>query len=407
MADFSHYRGLGRIAFAGFFVSLFLMLTPFEQGGDNPSMFPRYFSAGAAALALAPMFAFTPVHVRVESQFVMVVMAMVAFHTLVVNPAPFHFTLLIMLNMGLAIVMYETSFAWRKQFVAAGSLLLMINAFVIVLQAALFYLTGGPIIDFHKMLFGAESRFVEDFLNIARFTGLQVEPGNYANFMGCLTAILIITGPFSRRLAAVCFVGVLTIFVTNSGSAAYFVPVLVVLMGYFWRAEIRATHVILLFGALAAYIALSGVAEHLASRFLENDDPSLNLRIQAVTAWKVLGLDDKLIGVGYGRDPCVRCFYQDIGMIFNLLTRGGLVVTMAFALLLARMLYANGLLVAGLLILVPIDEKMYFYETPIWLYFLFAMTRVATVRPARGRLRFDPRTRAAPAMQAGPLAGPP
>lgn len=389
MYDVAQKRIMGRIAFLGFFVSLFLLFTPFEQAGENHSMFPRYFVAGTSALALAPMYTFTKVRFRVEVLLVLVVLCMVVFHTLVVNPVPFHFTLLIVLNMFLAVFIYEASFTWRKQFVSAASLLLMINAAMIILQAMLFYLKGAPIIDFHKMLFGTESRFVEDFLNIARFTGLQVEPGTYANFMGCLTAILILSSEFNRRFVATCFVAVLSVFVTNSGSAVYFVPVLIMLIGYLWRSKVRAIHVFLLTGAVLAYIALSGVGEHLTSRFLENDDPSLNLRIEGVHAWSVLDLGEKLIGIGFGADPCVRCFYQDIGMIFNLLTRGGVIVTLAFALLVGRMLLANGLVVAGLLILVPINEKMYFYETPIWLYFLFAMTRHATPRPASGRLPAD------------------
>lgn len=375
MVDRARQRVRGRIAFLGFFVSLFLLFTPFEQGGDNPSMFPKYFVAGASVLALAPLFFITRVRVRIETRLALVVLAMVAFHTIVVNPVPFHFTLLIVLNMLVAAFIYEASFSWRAQLVSAASLLLWINAFMIVLQAMLFYLTGGPIVDFHKMLFGTESRFVEDFLNIARFTGLQVEPGTYANYMGCLAAILILCAEFNRRFVITCMVAVLSVFVTNSGSSAYFVPVLILQLGYLWRSKVRPIHIVLLVGAVVAYAAFSGVAEHLESRFLQNDDASLNLRIEGVNAWKALGLDEKLIGVGFGADPCVRCFYQDIGMVFNLLTRGGVVVTLAFALLLGRMLLANGVVLAGLLILVPIDEKMFFYEAPIWLYFLFAMTR--------------------------------
>src|SRR5687767_5195859 len=91
------------------FVALFLLLTPFEQGGPNPSMFPKYFSAGVAAMALAPLFVFTKIRFRVESQLVLVTLAMFAFHALVVKPVPFHFLLLVVLNVGLAIVIYEAS----------------------------------------------------------------------------------------------------------------------------------------------------------------------------------------------------------------------------------------------------------------------------------------------------------
>lgn len=386
MYDLARQRGRSRIAFLAFFVSLFLLFTPFEEGGPNPSMFPKYFAAGVSVLALAPLFTITRVRFRTETQLMLVVLAMVVFHTVVVNPVPFHFTLLIGLNSILAAFIYEASFAWRTEFVAAVRWLLLINAVAIILQAALFYLTGAPIIDFHKIVFGTESRFVEDFLNIARFDGLQVEPGTYANYMGCLAAIMILSSEFNAKFVMMCGLAVLSIFLTNSGSSAYFVPVLIMLLGYLWRSKVKISHLVLLIGVVAAYVVFSGVLEHLETRFLHNDDASLELRIEGVNAWKALTLDEKLIGVGFGEDPCVRCFYQDIGMVFNLLTRGGIIVTLAFALVVIRMLLANGPIVALLLLMVPIDEKMFFYEAPIWLFFLFAMTRHVKAFPARGRL---------------------
>ena len=297
--------------------------------------------------------------------------------------------------MLLAAFIYEASFSWRAEFVAAVSCLLMLNAAMIIAQALLFYLTGGPIVDFHKMLFGSNSRFVEDFLNIARFSGLQVEPGTYANYMGALAAILIVSSGFNTRFLLVCFVAIMSVFVTNSGSSMYFVPVLIMLLGYLWRSKVRVIHIVLLLGAIAAYLLFSGVIEHLEARFFEQDDASLSLRIEGVHAWKALSLDEKFIGVGYGADPCVRCFYQDIGVVFNLLTRGGLIVTFAFALIVGRVLLANGLVLGGLMLLVPINEKMFFYEAAIWLFFLFAMTRHRARTPQQDQLPSGARVREA------------
>ena len=356
------------------FIALFLLFTPFEQGGPNPSMFPKYFSAGLSALALAPLFVITKVRFRAETQLVLVTLAMFVFHALVVKPVPFHFLLLVILNVVLAVFIYEASFAWRAEFVLAVSWLLVLNALVITAQALMVHVLGGPIVDFHKMVFGSNSRFVEDFLNIARFSGLHVEPGTYANYVACLTAILMLTAGFSARFIALCFVAVLSVFVTNSGSSVYFVPVMVLLLGVLWRSKVRAIHIVLLAASLYTYMLLSGVLEHLEARFFEKDDGSLSHRIDGVNAWLALTLEEKLIGVGFANDPCVRCYYQDIGMIFNLLTRGGIVVVLAFALVMGRMLVANGLILSVLLMLIPINEKMFFYEAPIWLFLLFSMT---------------------------------
>ena len=70
-------RGLtGRMAFPAFFISLFLLFTPFEQGGLNPSMFPKYFSAGASLMALAPLCAITKIRFRIETRLTLVVLGM-------------------------------------------------------------------------------------------------------------------------------------------------------------------------------------------------------------------------------------------------------------------------------------------------------------------------------------------
>jgi hypothetical protein len=50
------------------------------------------------------------------------------------------------------------------------------------------------------------------------------------------------------------------------------------------------------------------------------------------------------------------------------------VVTLALLGLLVRMIRVNGLILAILLLLVPLNEKMFFYEPPVWLFMLFAMT---------------------------------
>jgi hypothetical protein len=176
MGNLTRQRTGGRLAFPCFLVALFLLFTPFEQGGPNPSMFPKYFAAGGAFAALLPLAILARMRFRVESQLVVVVLGMVVFHGLVVNPLPFHFVLLIIMNTALAIAVYEASFIWRAEFVAAISWLLLVNAIFITMQALLFYVVGGPIIDFHKMLFGSNSRFVEDFLNIAASPGCRWSP---------------------------------------------------------------------------------------------------------------------------------------------------------------------------------------------------------------------------------------
>jgi hypothetical protein len=361
-----------RFAFLAFFSSVFLFFTPFEQSGPNPSMFPKYFVAGAAIMLLAPLVAIRPMKLRMPSVLVLLGLAAILFHAIAMRPVPGQFMLLIAANFAMAILLYEASALWRKEFESALSWLLILNAIVISVQAGLFYMLGGGIFDFHKLIFGSDSRFVEDYLNIARFSGLQVEPGTYANYIACLLAILILSSEFRERILWLSLIALISIFLTNSGSSVYFVPVLIALLAYLGRKKIRPFHILILVLAIGIYLHFSGVIAHLQDRFFQHEDGSLSHRIEGIDAYMTATWDDKLFGLGFGSDPCVRCFYQDIGVTFNLLTRGGCIVALALSLLMFRALRVNGMVLSTILFLVPLNEKMSFYEAPIWLFILFA-----------------------------------
>lgn len=365
-----------RYAFLALFASMFLLFTPFEQSGPHPTMFPKYFAAGAGMCMLAPLLVLKAVTIRMTAVLMSLAIITVVLHTIFIKPVPAQFTLLILSNGALALMLYEASYRWRREFAGAVCLLLLVNAVFIVVQAVLFYAVTHSIFDFHKALFGSDSRFAEDYLNIARFSGIQVEPGTYANYMGCLTAILLLSSEFSVKILWTAFLAVLSIFLTNSGSSVYFVPVLIALMAYLWRSKIRMSHLLVLALAIFAYLFFSGVLNHLEDRFFEHDDGSLSHRVEGMHAYMTQSLEEKFFGVGFGSDPCVRCYYQDIGVAFNLVTRGGALVTLALALILMRSIAVNGIILAAILFLIPLNEKMFFYEAPIWLFFLLSSTRL-------------------------------
>ena len=389
-----------RYAFLAFFVAFFLLFTPFEQqsGGVN-SMVPKYLVAGASIMLVAPLLFIRRVKFRTSSVLALVALCTIVFHSMVMRPVPGQFIFLISAHICLAVLLHEASFAWKRQFESAVSMVLIVHAFFIILQASLFYVAGFGIYDFHRAIFGSHSRFAEDFLNIARFSGLMIEPGTYANYIACLVAILMVSADFSKRVMWTAFFSVVSIFLTNSGSSVYFVPVLIALLAFLWRQRIRPSHVIILAGSIALYLFFSGFVAHLESRFLEREDGSLSHRMEGVAAYMATTLEEKFIGVGFGQDPCVRCYYQDIGVAFNLVTRGGIVVTSALALMAFRSLSMNGLVLSVLLFLIPLNEKIFFYEAPIWVFMLFSATGIKnakalqTVRRDSGQLKFAGLTR--------------
>jgi hypothetical protein len=373
------------LVFLAFFCTLFLFFTPFEQGGPNPSMIPRYLVAGVSLMLLFPLLVVRSVRLRAPTVHVSLVLALIFMHATLVISGPGQFAMLIAADMCAAMLLYELSFHWRREFRAAIAWLLVLNVLFIGMQAFLFFATSAGIVDFYKMLFGSDSRFSEDYLNITRFSGFHVEPGTYANYMGCLLAIMMLVSEFSERLVLLTCVSIIGIFLTNSGSSVYFVPLVTLLGLYLWRKEVRPLHLIILAAAIATYLIASGIVTHLEERFINQpSDGSLTHRIEGLAAYRAKSVEEKFVGIGFVSDPCVRCHYQDIGVLFNLTTRGGVVVTLALLGLFVRMIRVNGLVLAVLLVLVPLNEKMFFYEPPVWLFVLFALTGPMQPCAARG-----------------------
>jgi hypothetical protein len=83
-------------------------------------------------------------------------------------------------------------------------------------------------------------------------------------------------------------------------------------------------------------------------------------------------LEEKLIGLGFGAEPCTACHYQDVGVVLNLVSRGGIILTLSFSMLLFRAMRLHGIILATLIFSIPAYCIMSFYEAPIWLFILFA-----------------------------------
>jgi hypothetical protein len=363
------------LVFLAFFCTLFLFFTPFEQGGPNPSMMPRYLVAGASLMLLFPLSAIRSIRLHAPTMHVLVLTSLIFVHAALVISGPAQFALLIAADMCAAMLLYELSFQWRREFQSAITWLLALNVLFIVLQACLFYATPVGMVDFYKMIFGSDSRFSEDYLNITRFSGFQVEPGTYANYMACLLVIVMLISEFSERLVLLTCASIIGIFLTNSASSIYFVPLVTAFGLYLWRKEVRPRHLIVLVAAIATYLIASGIVTHLEERFIDQpSDGSLTHRMDGVAAYRAMSGDEKFVGIGFVKDPCVGCHYQDIGVLFNLITRGGAAVSLALLGVLVRIIRVNGLVLALLLVLVPANEKMFFYEPPVWLFILFALT---------------------------------
>jgi hypothetical protein len=385
-----------KIAFVAMLAVLFLLFTPFEQAGAKPTMLPKYLAAGASMFLVTPLILFRRAQFTQPSLLVLVILFTLVFHGVIVKPVPPQFVLLIAANLALAIVIYEARFTYRKEFEAAVACLLMINALSIAVQVGLFYFVTHAIYDVHRLLFGTESRIAEDFLNIARFSGIHVEPGTYTNYVSCLLVIYVFSSDLSKKVMWISVVSIFSVLMTHSASSMFFVAVMLLLFGWLWRERITLPQVLVVFGAIVFYVYASNFLEHLLTRF-GGDDGSMSLKVLGINTYLRTSVEEKLIGLGFGDDPCTACHYQDVGVVLNLVSRGGTILALSFSFLFFRAIRLHGIILATLIFSIPVYCIMSFYEAPIWLYMLFATSsgklldkRVKTTEPHATATVFQP-----------------
>lgn len=369
-----HSRALfSKVAFATIFVVVFVLFTPFEESGNNPTMLPKYLAAGASMCLLAPLIIFRKPQFTRPSMLVVLVLFTLVFHIAIIRPVPPQFVLLIAANLALAIVLYEVRFQYRKEFETALACLLVINAAAILIQVVLFYFVTHAILDVHRMVFGTESRVTEDFLNIARFSGIHVEPGTYTNYVSCMLLIYVFSSDISKRVMWISVAAMFSILMTHSASSMFFVGVMLLLLGWLWRSRITLLQVVLVLSAIVFYVYASNFLEHLQTRF-DGDDGSMSLKVLGINTYLRTSVEEKLIGFGFGDDPCTACHYQDVGVILNLVSRGGIILAMSVSLLFLRAVKLHGILLATLIFSIPTYCIMSFYEAPVWLFILFSIS---------------------------------
>jgi hypothetical protein len=362
-----------KMSFLALFISLFLLSTPFEEAGARPTMLPKYLAAGASMSVLFPLIFLRKIRVSWASLLVLTLLFTLTFHAIIVRPVPPQFVLLVIANITSAIAIFEARFVFKKEFEAALSCLILVNVLALTVQVLLYYFVTHSIYDIHKVVFGAESRTIEEYFNITIFTGLHVEPGTYTNYVSCLLAIYVFSSEFSKKVLIITVVTIISVLMTHSASSIFFVSVLLLLFGWLWRRRIGLLQILMVLFAVVFYIYASNFIDHLLARF-GGDDPSLSFKMQGINTYLNFDLEEKFTGFGFGSDPCIGCHYQDVGVLLNLVSRGGLIVALPLSFILFRALRLHGIILATLIILIPLYCIMYFYEAPIWVFLLFAIS---------------------------------
>jgi len=356
---------------AGFFGALFLLYIPFEDP-ETHTMWPRYFAVLVAFACLAPIMLARPIRITRPSVYILLGGALIFLHTTVFRRISFIYPFFIGANILIAVLVYEAAKRWPREFNTGVGWLLAASIIALYVQVGSFYLLGGPILDVHDIVFGSASRAAVDFVGINRFSGLQVEPGTYANNTAFLLAAYLFTARFRKMVYWLAILTIISLLLTGSATSVYFTCVMLALLPLLWSQHVRVWHVLALFVCIIAFLASSNILEHLTERFAHNDDGSLSIWKHGLHSYLATGLEDKIIGLGYEHPPCVDCHYQDLGVIFNLVSGGGLLVLMVLALLFYRIALFNGVLLALVIFALPANSRMYYYEAPVWMVFLLA-----------------------------------
>lgn len=358
-----------------FFGAVFLFYTPFEDLQTN-TMWPRYFAAGVCLVCLLPAMLARPIRIGESSMYILAGLLIILLHTIFFKQVSFIYPIFVGTNILLAVLIYEASKRWLREFNAAVGWLLVINLAALYLQIAMYYLLGGPIVDLHEMVFNSPSRDAVDFVGINRFSGIQVEPGTYANNMAFLLAVYLFTSGYRKRVYWISILTVLSMLLTGSATSVYFTCVMLALLPLLWRHRIKKWHVLVLFLCILAFLGTSNILDHLDQRFAHNDDGSLSIWKTGLHSYLNTGLEEKIIGLGYEHPPCVNCYFQNMGVIANLLSGGGLLMLMVLLVLFGRLAYFNGILLSLVIFAMPLNSRMYYYEAPVWMLFLFAQANL-------------------------------
>lgn len=358
-----------------FFGAVFLFYTPFEDLQTN-TMWPRYFAAGVCLVCLLPVMLARPIRLGESSMYILVGLLIILLHTIFFKQVSFIYPIFVGTNILLAVLIYEASKRWSREFNAAVVWLLAINLAALYSQIVMYYLLGGPIVDLHEMVFNSPSRDAVDFVGINRFSGIQVEPGTYANNMAFLLAVYLFTSGYRKRVYWISILTVLSMLLTGSATSVYFTCVMLALLPLLWSHRIKKWHVLVLFLCILAFLGTSNILDHLDQRFAHNDDGSLSIWKTGLHSYLNTGLEEKIIGLGYEHPPCVNCYFQNMGVIANLLSGGGLLMLMVLLVLFGRLAYFNGILLSLVIFAMPLNSRMYYYEAPVWMLFLFAQANL-------------------------------
>ncbi len=369
MNSFAVSRFLIILALAGV---LGITYTPTEGGGAL-TMALRYFLVGFSLLPLL----LSPGSYRIHGKLLAGAL-LLGSYLILVNMGSAVQTLFAVVWIFFASVFFVSVWSTENRLpILVRALDIVIITFVTFLfLQAIYYGLIGVMMDFHNLLFPfSQARLFQTQDSLWRFTGHQIEPGTYANWMYALVLLrALASGALFSRIS---FIGIASILVTTSFWG--FFAVVFFILAYLLRKnkpEVALRKVLLIMVSISVgmvLIRLLGidVASYVSRRLALSDFSSS----EKIAAFSSVGKDWAnyvLVGKPLNYDFCGGCASrQDSGILLNLFVHFGGAIVVAFLVVIAigarkRFGYV------GLLVLVPFFFGKYSIgDFPFWVVVAF------------------------------------
>lgn len=277
----------------------------------------------------------------------------------------------------------------RAMLVKALDIVIVSFVVILALQAVYYGLTG-VMIDFHNLFFPfSHARLFQTLGSLWRFTGQQIEPGTYANWMYALVLLrAVVSGNLFSRIS---FIGISSILVTTSFWG--FFAVIFFVLAYLLRKNnpaVALRKVMLIVASISVGVVLVqllgiDVVSYI-SRRLALSDFSASEKIAAFSSVRKDWENYVLVGKPLSYDFCAGCASrQDAGILLSLFVNfGAAIVVLMLAVMAVGAQKRFGYV--GLLVLVPfLFGKYSIGDFPFWVIVAFLLASFFSKHSSSGR----------------------
>lgn len=260
---------------------------------------------------------------------------------------------------------------FRSYFLCALELLLVISSLALLVQVAIWKVTG-EIVHIHEFVFPLSESRVEDQVFFARMGGVFIEPGTYANWTCLFVIAYRLLADRPKHWLMFLVGGAMVASLSAWGLAAGLVILLVSAAGALRAGPLSGIPLVAGVGLAMSGVLSSDVLDFIETKSaLESD--SGDSKVVAINEFIRIFDSILFLGQGFAPDFCRACLApQDVGVFVGLSVVFGIffsgVVFSFFYWGVFRKLGFSGLLVAAFVVI----SKVFYWDFILWILFFLA-----------------------------------